>query len=225
MSTTVKSADFFEPPTMGETSGFSWAGGYVGAVGGYNMNKDETHETFGALVFNYPYHLEGFSYGAKAGYNFDLNSFIVGIEGDIEKSTVTGGFYNAPSVGNYGGIGKDTTSWQGSIRARMGMTADRYMIFATGGYAFAQMQNTYTNPTLNLTEPFDRFRNGWTVGGGVEYAVTEHVIVGAEYRHTEFLPITNVSTYAFFDPVANIGATGRQAPISDAVRLSVSFKF
>jgi len=213
--------DFFAPPMMGETPAFSWAGGYVGAVGGYNMNKDLTYETYGTSIFEYPYHLEGFSYGAKAGYNFDVNTFIVGIEGDIEKSTVTGGFYNAPNLAllNPGGIGEDTTSWQGSIRARMGITADRFLVFGTGGYAFAQMQNKYTNPTAKISESFDRFRNGWTIGGGVDYAATNNIIVGAEYRHTEFLPITNISSIAF------PGATGRQTPISDAVRLSVSFKF
>lgn len=145
--------DFFAPPMMGETPAFSWAGGYVGAVGGYNMNKDLTYETYGTSIFEYPYHLEGFSYGAKAGYNFDVNTFIVGIEGDIEKSTVTGGFYNAPNLAllNPGGIGEDTTSWQGSIRARMGITADRFLVFGTGGYAFAQMQNKYTNPTAKIS--------------------------------------------------------------------------
>ena len=219
ISAPVWSADIYETPIMDQTPAFSWSGAYVGAVGGYVFNKDQTHEVLGPFTFDYPYHYEGLSYGAKVGYNFDVNTFILGVEGDLEKSAATGGFYNAPSPGNPGGIGNDSTSWQGSIRARMGMTADRYMVFATAGYAFAQMKNAYTNPTSKVTESFDRFRDGLTVGGGIDYAATEHIIIGAEYRHTEFFPVTNVSTTAF------PGATGRQIPISDAVRLSVSFKF
>lgn len=220
-SSTVAFADMFEPPVIDQASKFTWSGAYVGAVGGYNWNKDETYETFGSAIFRYPYNLSGFSYGAKAGYNFEFDSIVVGAEGDFEGSSVTGGFYDPPNmaIGNPGGRGTDTTSWQGSLRGRLGLTADRYMVYGTGGYAFAQMTNSYNNPTSGITESFDRFRSGFTVGGGVDYAATDNIIVGAEFRHTQFGAITNTSKTAF------PGATGRQTPISDTIRLSVSFKF
>ncbi len=219
LGSTAAHADMFEPPVIDQASQFSWSGAYVGAIGGYSWGKDATDETFGTLKFKYPYDLSGFTYGAKAGYNFDFNSIVVGVEGDFEGSSVTGGFYDPPVLPNPGGKGTDTTSWQGSLRGRLGLTADRYLVYGTGGYAFAQMTNTYHNPTSGITEAFDRFRNGWTIGGGLDYAATDNIIIGAEFRHTQFAPVTHTSKTAF--PTA----TAQQAPTTDVVRLSVSFKF
>lgn len=218
-SSAAAHADMFEPPVIDQASKFTWSGAYVGAIGGYTWGKDATNETFGTLKFKYPYDLRGFTYGAKAGYNFDFNSIVVGVEGDFEGSSVTGGFYDPPVLPNPGGRGTDTTSWQGSLRGRLGLTADRYMVYGTGGYAFAQMTNSYNNPTSGITESFDRFRSGFTVGGGVDYAATDNIIVGAEFRHTQFSPVTHTSTTAFPTAIAE------QAPTADVVRLSVSFKF
>ena len=76
------------------------------------------------------------------------------------------------------------TDVQGSIRARVGIAWDRVLIYGTGGAAFAGFTNNYAFD--DLTETDSKTRAGWTVGGGIEYAVTPNWSIGAEYRYSDF---------------------------------------
>src|SRR4029453_1285096 len=76
---------------------------------------------------------------------------------------------------------------QGSIRLRLGIAFDRVLLYATGGAAFAGIENVYTiGLPVFLTESVSRTRSGWTVGGGLEYAVANNWSVRAEYRYSDF---------------------------------------
>lgn len=100
-----------------------------------------------------------------------------------------------------------------SVRARVGYTWDRLQVYATGGIAGAKLnvygQDTFINPggaalpvtlpapsTCCVTVVTQAFSNittgrtadervGWTLGGGVEWALFDHVSFGVEYRHTD----------------------------------------
>jgi len=99
----------------------------------------------------------GFVGGAQAGYNYQIGSFVVGLEGDIQYADF-GGDDRFDFDGD--GILDDdfnTSDWFGTVRARAGVAFDRALIYATGGFAFAD----------NAT--------GWTVGGGLEYAFTNNL--------------------------------------------------
>ena len=212
-------ADFDQPAPAG---GYDWSGVYVGATAGYNWGKDRTAESGTWLGFPvnavFGYDLDGASGGVKAGVNFQSGAFVYGAEADIEAANITGGFVDR--VQN-AGIGKDKYDWQASIRARMGYAADRTMFYGTGGVSFAHIENTYSQVLFapNVSESFDKVRTGWTIGGGVDYALTDKVILGAEYRYTNYNAFSNVSSSAF------PGVTGEQNPASHAIRLSVSYKF
>jgi outer membrane immunogenic protein len=65
--------------------------------------------------------------------------------------------------------GSDSVS---SVRARGGFAHQRILIYATGGIAFRDL----------VDDP------GWIVGGGIEYAVSDNWVVGAEYLYSEFDP-------------------------------------
>jgi outer membrane immunogenic protein len=56
----------------------------------------------------------------------------------------------------------------GSVRARGGYAFNRFLTYATGG--------------MGIEDSI-----GWTVGAGVEYALTDHWIIGAEYLHHDFI--------------------------------------
>ena len=88
---------------------------------------------------------------------------------------------------------------QRSIRGRAGIAWDRALIYATGGVAFASFNTSYNfignlngsplingGGTFNASNDFSNTRTGWTVGGGVDYAVTDNWSVFAEYRYTAF---------------------------------------
>ena len=199
-------------------SAANWDGAYIGVLGGYNWVKDRTTEYLTAtgadtgLVYNY--RPDGLSGGLKAGVNFQAGQFVYGLEADFEKTNIAGHFVDSGI-----GRGDDDIQWQSSIRARMGLAADRFMIYGTGGIAFASIKNTYTFLPTMVSESFTNVTHGYTVGLGVDMAITDNVIGGLEFRHTEFADKTNISTVAF------PGLTGKQEPSSNAIRLSISYKF
>jgi outer membrane immunogenic protein len=122
--------------------------------------------------------------GAHVGYNLQIARWVVGLEGAVDgtslsKSVVLAG---APvlTVGGRADI-------QGSIRARVGIAFDRVLLYATGGAAFAGVTNNYTlGAPFFLAEGISKTRTGWTVGGGIAYAVTNNWSIRAEYRYSDF---------------------------------------
>lgn len=218
-ASTVSAADL-EQPAQDYTSSYDWSGFYIGGVAGYNWGKDRTTEydtaTGQPLNMHFDYKPDGFSGGVKAGVNFQHGSFVYGAEADFELTNIKGGFIDR--IQNLG-RGDDTYDWQASLRARMGLALDRVMIYGTGGVAIADIKNTYTLVPLNIVEPISDIRAGWTAGAGVDFAVTDNLIAGIEYRFTKFNDFTNVSHSAF------PGISGTQEPQFNAVRLTLSYKF
>ena len=142
-------------PIIAAVPVFTWTGFYVGVNAGYGWNANDSI-TVGGLTFDLDD--EGvFVGGAQAGYNYQIGSFVVGLEGDIQYADF-GGDDRFDFDGD--GILDDdfnTSDWFGTVRARAGVAFDRALIYATGGFAFAD----------NAT--------GWTVGGGLEYAFTNNL--------------------------------------------------
>lgn len=153
------------PPVAVEAPAtFSWAGGYVGVGGGYGWGDGDI-EGSGSGNFDNG-RLDGF-----VGYNFDLgNSVIVGAEGNIGYDWADG------SVG-----GSDfETGVNGGIRGRVGYAMDRALLFAAGGW-------TATDAKLDTAAGSDsKMLNGWTIGGGVDYAFTDNMFGRLEYRYNDY---------------------------------------
>ena len=59
------------------------------------------------------------------------------------------------------------------------------MVFGKGGWAGsnATLKVTSTHPAHGGTASFSEFVDGWTIGGGVEYAAWNSVIIGIEYDY------------------------------------------
>ncbi|MGU3401357.1 outer membrane protein [Brucellaceae bacterium D45D] len=169
-----------EPAPVVVAPAFTWAGAYIGGQVGYGWGKSE-FESFGHIK------PDGFLGGLYAGYNFDTGSdFILGIDGDItynnlkDNDSVTDGLLEA-------GI-ESKLRWSGAIRARAGVAFDRFMPYIAGGVAFGSIKTSgYVTDGLNaLSASESKTRTGWTIGGGVDYAATDNVILRLEYRYTDF---------------------------------------
>lgn len=228
LAATASASDLYQGPAY-HSGPYNWSGLYVGGVLGYNWNEDRTTEYYThngqpRPAFDNPanphmffdYEPDGLSGGVKAGVNFQTGSFVYGIETDFDVTDITGGFRDTVE-----GIGasKDEYAWQGSVRGRLGVAFDRVLVYGTGGFSYAKIKNTYTYVPLSISEPIEDVRTGWNIGAGVDYALTDNLILGLEYRYTEFEQFSNVSKVAF------PGITGTQEPVSQAARMSLSYKF
>ncbi len=203
-------ADLAPPPPPVPV--FSWTGLYLGGQVGYAWSSGNliyagydpfSVTAFGTNVNGAP---QGIIGGAHVGYNYQFNQFVVGLEGTVDgtslSNSVTTNFSNAFAGST---VAADTSSdVQGSIRARIGYAWERALLYATGGVAFGSFSTTY-NLTGNISgiigesspgaadgqpfygmNKFSNTRTGWTVGGGIDYAVTDNWSVFAEYRYTNF---------------------------------------
>jgi outer membrane immunogenic protein len=72
--------------------------------------------------------------------------------------------------------------------ARIGYAWDRSLLYVKGGYAGAGVRVSVSDTVCGPGDPQDcgagsdsNWRSGFTVGAGVEYAVTNNWIVGVEY--------------------------------------------
>lgn len=172
--------------------------------------------------------------GGQFGYNWQIgSSFLLGFEGDISGTGVRSSAVVSP-VDPFGfatltGTYSTDTKWMASLRGRLGLTFDRVLVYATGGAAFASYNvgQTFTlvNPTPGIFFPnpgssgttavgYSFTDVGWTLGGGLEWAIGNNWSIAGEYRHSRF-PSHRIAL-ASSDPSGQLGFT----PIFTTVRLT-----
>jgi outer membrane immunogenic protein len=71
-----------------------------------------------------------------------------------------------------------------TVTPRLGYAANNWLLYAKGGVAFGEI-STRIQDTLDFNSRRDT-RVGWTVGAGLEYAVTPNWIVGVEGNYYDF---------------------------------------
>lgn len=199
-----------------------WDGAYVGVTGGRTFGKVQDISNASASAQD----TVGLTGGVHAGYNWQLdNGVVLGVEGDI----LAGGPKTEWASGAY--RGSDVVNATGSVRARLGYSInDVALPYVTAGVAGA-----HTTHTLGCTVPghgfgscktgFDTEANqfvlGYTVGAGLELAVSENLSVRGEYRYTKFQD----SAVTLVDPNA-LAKSGRNfASDNHAVLVGLSYKF
>ncbi len=156
--------------------GFDWTGYYAGLRAGYGWGSSDITGTDGT-PFSSPDLSGGYIGGQVAGL-WQFNQFVIGSEADLNYSGINGSADQAP--GNSFGT---NIEWFGSINAKAGYAMDRYLVYGTGGVAFAGIETKQDS-----SSDFSRTRTnaGWTIGAGVDYALTDKFTVGAQYRYYDF---------------------------------------
>jgi outer membrane immunogenic protein len=195
---------------------FTWTGIYIGGQIGYGWGR-LTGTVFApnGLSQGYGYSPEGVIGGAHIGYNWQGGPWVLGIEGSVDGTSISKTFTPGPAV-----TFTDNADIQGSIRGRLGIAWDRALLYATGGAAFGGFSSSFTSPTG--TDSFSSTRVGWTVGGGLEYAVTNNWSVYAEYRYSDF----GTSTVAPGPSFGNVaGLFVQRQYTQNQVQAGFSYKF
>jgi opacity protein-like surface antigen len=178
--------------------------------------------------------------GGQVGYNWQLNNWVLGVEGDIKgggPSTRTG--VGAPGTSFPVGTSFNASSdFNASIRGRVGYAWQQFLLYGTGGVAFANatLRASYAPTTIGGVAVAGSSASGSTtligptVGGGIEYALTPNVSVGAEYRYTDYghdtVSLGSVATTTGTGgTVAASSATGRIGLHDNVALLKVNYRF
>lgn len=118
--------------------------------------------------------------GGYAGYNFKATDrIVIGAEASFSSSV--------DDQNRTASAGKSLTidpRYSFDLSARAGyLVTEKALIYVRGGYA-----NTRVRTTLDgLTGPVTASDNleGWQVGGGLEYALSDRISARAEYRYSD----------------------------------------
>jgi outer membrane immunogenic protein len=143
---------------------FTWTGFYAGVNAGWGWRDDNRQTvilnglTPGTLFF--PGNGDGgFVGGGQIGYNYQIGSFVWGVEADLQWADTDNAEdvrfepIGAPGIFVPGEFENNLSDWFGTARVRAGVAFDRALIYATGGVAFTDD------------------KAGWALGGGVEWAL------------------------------------------------------
>jgi outer membrane immunogenic protein len=187
---------------------YNWTGLYLGANLGGSWGR-ESHQIFdgtaGIFEVGVTNHPDGVIGGGQVGYNWQFSPWfgwgtgtVLGIEADIQgssqRSTIDEAFSD-PRFGpvTFAGSVEDKLEWFGTVRGRAGIAFDRVLWYATGGWAFGERKLggplTSSNAAgLIATTAFSTSSrmNGWTVGGGIEWAFWGNWTAKFEYLYIDF---------------------------------------
>jgi outer membrane immunogenic protein len=170
---------------MAQTA-YSWTGFYLGANAGGGIANSEHLDVDCFTCANTKFQEAFGTVGIGAGYNFQIGSTVLGIEGDYNWANIdkTKGF----ALDQFNGDG--TTQFRMSefatLRARGGLAVDRTLIYATAGVAFGHVQNTTSVDSGLHVASEDKWKTGLAVGGGVEFALTQNWTLKGEYLLMQF---------------------------------------
>ncbi len=146
----------------------SWAGFYIGAMGGYAQENTSDVGT-----------LSGGFAGGTVGYNWQSGNLVLGVEADAAWTDI------GATVGIVGlASASDKIRDMGTVRGRIGYAFDQVLVYGTGGYAW--IDNRITATALGLSISDSQFHSGWTAGAGVEVMFAPRWSVKAEYLYRSF---------------------------------------
>jgi len=174
----VAPAPYYKAPVYAPA--YNWSGFYLGINGGGGWGRS-TWSTTGS------FDTSGGVIGGTVGYNYQMNQVVLGVEGDIDWANING----STNTGCTSATGTSCTTgdnWLSTVRGRLGYAADRFMPYVTGGAAFGDIKAS--GPGLTGV---DTTNAGWTLGGGIEFAIAGHWTAKAEYLYVD---LGNVSCNA-----------------------------
>ena len=127
---------------------FTWTGLYVGAHIGKAWDHVEWADVSltGERVKNDD---RGFIGGGQIGYNLQAGNIVFGIEATLSRTNLSDDF---PSVIPGITFGTDV-NWTGSVVGRLGFAHDRFLVYARGGWATANISCPATTQTFLTPSP------------------------------------------------------------------------
>jgi outer membrane immunogenic protein len=180
---------------------YDWSGAYAGFnVGGAWYDVTHHFTTPGAITPDVTTRDSDGIYGFHAGAQWQWGAWVVGVEaalsGCFRECRSTSGVLPVAQGFEPNVFGEHKITNLFTAGPRLGYAFDRWMIFATGGWASANLKNAHCSALTNLCDGpgsggngASRNNNGWYAGGGFDYLVHKgalvDVLLGVEYQHFE----------------------------------------
>jgi outer membrane immunogenic protein len=161
----------------------------VGVEGGGNCGRSEQIAHSGAVAgasITGGFDLSGGIAGGTVGCNYQISSFVLGIENDTSWTNTKGSVSDLPPF-HTGAVSSTSENWIDTLRGRVGYSWDRSLLYVTGGGAWA---GTSVNVSNFVSVTDSQTRTGWVVGVGGEWAAWTGpwgaLTLKLEYLHADF---------------------------------------
>ena len=213
---------------------YSWTGFYAGGqVGGGWFSSQTTHidptGSFPAGWVDSTINGRGFLGGGYAGYNYQINQFVIGIDGDYSWADLKGSGSDISPI-NFGTTTHDeTVKWIATVTGRVGYAVNNWMFFGKGGWAWAGFDgNSSTFNVLGVNRSnatSSETRDGWTLGTGVEWGFLPNWSAKLEYDYVKFNTSNFNSTLT--SVATGVVTTPARSATSDLsmVKLGIAYRF
>ena len=175
MATTAMAADmaarpYQKAPPMAAPIPYSWTGFYVGGHVGGTFRDDNGFGSDGNGRF---------IGGGQIGFDYQFSgSWVFGVE--AQYSYVDSNNNGTPFVFPGGTFGNNLRGL-GSVTGRLGYAWGPALLYVKGGYGYADRRNFGTGAFT-----FNNGRDGYTVGGGMEYMFAQNWSGKIEYQYFHF---------------------------------------
>jgi outer membrane immunogenic protein len=217
---------------------FDWTGFYIGAHVGYGWSDHDVTMVTGSPTFPpgfvYPTsHPSGVIGGGQVGFNYQIQRWVLGIEGDGSAADMRGSVraFSPLIAGRYSDL-HTKFDWIATLAGRLGFAADNWLFYGKGGVAWAASggsSETYNRAgaVLIATTSPSGTGTGWIVGAGTEYAFSNNWSAKLEYDYIDLGRRTTTTA------VVNTPAFGGATNLTDfdrgnriqMVKLGVNYRF
>ena len=187
-----------------------------------------------------------FTGGVQIGHNWQTGNFVYGVEGDFGAFNIRGsrsgsGVYPAGTlVAGFPGsaftvTNSVSTDWLLTVRGRIGWAASGWLVYATGGLAMSrvEVENSFSDANAQNgvagatgSSSYSKVKFGWTVGGGMEVAVTRNRSLKGEYLYADLGSVSTVTNITHLNFVGYTNALGVSTSLTAHVaRLGANYRF
>jgi outer membrane immunogenic protein len=180
-----------------------------------------------------------FTGGIQAGYNRQTGNVVYGVEADfgafnLQGSRSTSGVYPG-GTNTFTVTNSFNTDWLFTARGRLGWAASGWLVYATGGLAMSRVEvaNLFSDDRAaggfsgaTGSASASKTKVGWTLGGGLEYAVTRNWSIKGEYIYVDLGSLSALGTVSHPGFVGYTNALGVSTSLTAHIaRLGANFRF
>jgi outer membrane immunogenic protein len=234
---------------------YTWSGCYVGASAGSSSGTSTHFTTAGSTLagtttvvpaganITDSFNLSGFIGGGQIGCNYQVGTWVIGVEGDGSATNKEGQAFETalaslPGLsGRAGWVSQTQERWLVTARGRLGLTnfwwfGPQTLVYVTGGGAWAKIDTSEffvggagcapDGRAVNCGIQGSNTRSGWTVGGGLEYALGYGWSAKGEFLYVKFDNFTTLTD----GPLNRNNIVSHEVKLEDYVwRAGLNYKF